>query len=511
MLRQKNRVMLWIALGILALMGFIQILDLEGMGMQHQHGAEMTHHTGGNPLLNGLFVGLALLFYLAAWISTRFHNDRAAALLVTLSLTFSSIAIIAGGKGLVEYHFSIFMVLAIILFYESIPLLLASTVVFAAQHLLGFLYFPEIVYGIANYSFSMVAIHLIFVILFISVAFYQITTRKTLISDMENLQDRKIKEAVNQIIDTVTEASGHVLSNARELTSNSDSLGLLAAGVIQSMEQVDRTAHLQEHGVRSSKGAISGMLAEMMMIAETASAASNFSEEVAREADNGNDSIQLTIRQMQSLSQSVNETAAMIKLLNERSQEIDDITVIITDIASRTNLLALNAAIEAARAGEHGKGFTVVSTEVRKLSEQTSQSAQRIAGLVQDIQMSNRMSMASMDQVLNEVQGSEQAVGKAGDAFGRILQSVRSVAGQIQQISAASQEMSASTRQFSEALANISDQSAELASSVVMVNGSAQEQNELIHRSSELAAMLSKQSDSLNGIIVDTKRSFSMG
>lgn len=510
MLRKKNRVMLWIALGILLLMGFIQGLDLEGMGMQH-HSSETAHHESGNPLLNSLFVGLSLLFYCGAWISTRFHSDCLTALQVTLSLTFGSIAIIAGGNGLVEYHFSIFMVLAIILYYENIPLLLVSTAVFAAQHLLGFAYFPELVYGAADYSFSMVAIHLIFVILFISIAVYQITTRKALIREMESLQDRKIKEAVNQIVDTVTDASGQVLSNARELTSNSDSLRLLAENVIQSMEQVDRTAHLQENGARTSKGVITGMMAEMMRIAETASAASSFSEEVAREADNGNESIQLTVKQMQALSRSVHESASMIKLLGERSQEIDDITMIITDIAARTNLLALNAAIEAARAGEHGKGFTVVSTEVRKLSEQTSESARRIALLVQDIQSHNRMSMASMDQVLNDVRGSERAVATAGDAFERILQSVRSVAGQIQQISAASQQMSASTRQFGETLSGISDLSAELASSVVMVNGSAHEQNSLIHRSSELASMLAKQSDSLNEIIVDTKRSFSMG
>jgi methyl-accepting chemotaxis protein len=55
-------------------------------------------------------------------------------LLVTLLLTFSSISIIAGAGGRVEFHFSIFMVVAVLGYYESISLLLTMTAIFAVQH-----------------------------------------------------------------------------------------------------------------------------------------------------------------------------------------------------------------------------------------------------------------------------------------------------------------------------------------------------------------------------------------
>ena len=70
------------------------------------------------------------------------------------------------------------------------------------------------------------------------------------------------------------------------------------------------------------------------------------------------------------------------------SNEINNILKYIKDIANQTNMLGLNAAIEAARAGDLGRGFGVVATEIRKLSESSKETTSSIADLIEKIQVS---------------------------------------------------------------------------------------------------------------------------
>ena len=78
----------------------------------------------------------------------------------------------------------------------------------------------------------------------------------------------------------------------------------------------------------------------------------------------------------------VERLSSTVGMLEAKSNDITNITSLITDIADQTNLLALNAAIEAARAGEAGRGFAVVADEIRKLAERTSKATNDIKSIV---------------------------------------------------------------------------------------------------------------------------------
>ena len=80
----------------------------------------------------------------------------------------------------------------------------------------------------------------------------------------------------------------------------------------------------------------------------------------------------------------------------EKTKNTNEILSFIKNIEKQTNLLGLNASIEAARAGELGKGFSVVASEIRKLSNSSNESITKINQVIKEIQ-------ASVGNILNSI------------------------------------------------------------------------------------------------------------
>jgi methyl-accepting chemotaxis protein len=126
-----------------------------------------------------------------------------------------------------------------------------------------------------------------------------------------------------------------------------------------------------------------------------------------------------------------NEARGTIEALDQEVERIGAVAVMISDIASRTNLLALNATIEAARAGEAGKGFAVVASEVKALATQTAHSTQEIARHIAQVRSATGASVAAVARIeqtiteINAISGSiAAAVEQQGAATAEIARNV---------------------------------------------------------------------------------------
>jgi methyl-accepting chemotaxis protein len=153
--------------------------------------------------------------------------------------------------------------------------------------------------------------------------------------------------------------------------------------------------------------------------------------------------------------------------LAERVHDINQILVLINEIADQTNLLALNAAIEAARAGDAGRGFAVVADEVRRLAERSKSSAAQITSLIGGAESESNANVLASEQGAKRMQDSLNLFADVVEASDNVKRLTQQQLGATEQVVEALERISVGSRQVSETAQNISTaaaSNAELAS-----------------------------------------------
>lgn len=111
-------------------------------------------------------------------------------------------------------------------------------------------------------------------------------------------------------------------------------------------------------------------------------------KELFSSLDQTSSSVEEIAKGSQNLSVVINNIVSSASNTKNKINETDAIISSIQSISSQSNLLALNAAIESARAGEAGKGFSVVSQEMRKLSQNSSESSKQVLKVLTEMKKS---------------------------------------------------------------------------------------------------------------------------
>lgn len=310
-----------------------------------------------------------------------------------------------------------------------------------------------------------------------------------------------ISDSMSKLIGRVQKSSEQVLQSAETMEEGANQSASAANEVAVSIEEISRAAEEQMQSAEESAKAMEDMSQGVQQIANAASTVSETANEMSERVKEGQQTVQDAIVQMEYIQKETNATKAVIDHLHEEANQIEHIVSMITDISEQTNLLALNAAIEAARAGEAGKGFAVVAEEVRKLADQTKESATKIHKIIGAVQENTIQATESMNTSEQEVTKGVTQITAVGEVFEKIQESIQTVVQEIEDLAAVSEEMSAMSEEIAAASEEIATSAETAAGNTQQVAAAAEEQLATMETMKQTSESLKRLVQELNGLM----------
>ena len=261
---------------------------------------------------------------------------------------------------------------------------------------------------------------------------------------------KTITKPIDQIVQDLQEGSEQVASAASQVSSTAQTL---AEGASEQAANMEETS--------SSLEEISSMIKQN---SDNAQQANSLSLDARRASDEGSSSMARMEEAIASIQKSSDETAKIIKVIDE--------------IAFQTNLLALNAAVEAARAGEAGKGFAVVAEEVRNLAMRSAEAAKDTSSMIEESVRNSRGGVeiakdvskslkeiteknAQVNNIISEIAAASeeqtQGVVQINSSITQVDKVTQSSAANSEESAAAAEELSSQAEQMKEIVRSLSN------------------------------------------------------
>ncbi|MEL6351481.1 MAG: methyl-accepting chemotaxis protein [Cyanobacteria bacterium J06627_28] len=280
------------------------------------------------------------------------------------------------------------------------------------------------------------------------------------------------------------------IARGRQLISM---LERLISGISSSSQQIfstvseqERIASQQAASVSETSTTMEELEASSRQSAEQAMAAVSAAKTALDRAEIGTQTVDESLSGMYVLEQKVDAIAQQIVNLSGQADEIGNISQLVSDFASQTNMLALNSSVEAVRAGEHGRGFAVVANEIRKLSDQSQQSADRINNLVAEIQKLINKTVMVTEEGTKTAKAGVKLAKLTEVAFDDIRQSIDAVVLNNQQVSLTQKQQVDAIRQVVTAMETIDRSSKESATGLTQTRTGTAQLNETAQSLREL-------------------------
>lgn len=274
-----------------------------------------------------------------------------------------------------------------------------------------------------------------------------------------------------------------ITTSISNLVSN---IGGFSSEAIATIDQQEHIANQQLSAVQETTVTMDQLSSSSQQSSRQAEAAVAGAKQALDRIEQGNQAVGRVLDEMDLLKARVDEITQQILSLSQQTHQIGSISDVVNDLSNQTNMLALNAAVEAVRAGEHGKGFGVVAAEIRKLSNDSRQSSEKINTLVQDIQQLIESTVLVTKRGSKNVESGVEISQQTAQVFLDVAESMQNIVEGSQSIAMVSQQQALATEQVNQAMNNLTQGANETAQGINQIKVGSERLNDAAYKLKEI-------------------------
>ncbi len=257
-------------------------------------------------------------------------------------------------------------------------------------------------------------------------------------------------ERIANVIDEFYELAGGLVDGGSEIA-------IAAAEVSFTADKISKDVHDDVEHISHIADSSTKITEIVKNAARNAASVAEIAEQTRGSSEEGQAVLNSAVEQMRHTNGKAEEASEIIASLESKSDQIQQITSVISGIAEQTNLLALNAAIEAARAGDQGRGFAVVADEVRSLAQKTAEATSEIGSMVTEIGQDVQQAVNTMSSLVEAISEGASRTERVGEKLSSILEQSEIMQQQVAGIAKGTEENHAEVDQISHAINSVSE------------------------------------------------------